>query len=454
MGKYHLPDGETLITDLQCLVVYTPNDPVYRQALWGAISQLTKFWMWEPDGSGGEHDAADSWDLAYAATLESFGMLEQLLESVDEVEPLLRELLERDFCCDNLPGSDNVIAETEADAETSTTDVDGGVFPDGIANESEWDTYICNAATALIDRLIEAPGYITQFTSWSISLITAVALWYTGGAFIAIAGRILGVLTILDIFDLLDVFENLVAGIDLGTEDEPSAVESELLAIREELICDILTANDASGAASAVNNRIGNTSISNVWKNLFLLFFTNEHFMAAIFNNLAEEAPDSTCPDCTPTEQTFFGVRVEWDTINYSGSGTRAMRYMGFGSKFETDDVNYITAGSTAPWQTAHGPQNALDQVTADTEILQAERDPVDVTNHRITLRCFDAGQAEFVFRVTHVWIDGAWEVVAALDLDAANTDFNNVTIEGNKVTIPDQAISGDPDVIVTPLLI
>lgn len=295
MGEYHLPDGETLVTDLQCLVVYTPADAVYRQALWGAISQLTKYWMWQPDGQGGEHDAADSWDIAYAATLESFGMLEELLQSVDEVEPLLRQLQVQQMCCDQLPGADEIIAESESDGATSATDVGGGVFPPGIANEGEWDGYICNAATALIDRLIEAPDYLTQFASLSISLVTAVAVWYIAGAYIAIAGTIGGILTRLDIFDIIDLFENLVAGIDGETEDPPGQVATKLLAIRDDLICDIVQANDADAAASAVNTRIGGTTISTAWKNIFQLFFTNQFIMAKVFEHEAEEAPTASC---------------------------------------------------------------------------------------------------------------------------------------------------------------
>lgn len=310
MGKYHLPDGDTLVEELQCLVVYTPADPAYRQALWGAISQLTKYWMWEPDGQGGEHDAADSWDLAYAATLESFGMLEQLLESVDEVEPLLRQMLEQTYCCDQLPGSGDIIAETEGDLATSDTDVDGGVFPDGITTEGEMTSYLCKAATAAVDRLIAVPGYIIQFTSFSVATLTTIVLWYTAGAYIAIAGAIGGVLTLIDLFDLIDAFEGLVGAVAGGTDDEPSVVGAELQAVRDEMICDIVLANDAAAAGSALRSTIAGAVSSTAWTNILFLF-TSDAMLSKIFEGDADQAPDATC-DCTETvywsEFTHFGT--------------------------------------------------------------------------------------------------------------------------------------------------
>lgn len=269
MGKYHLPDGDTLVEELQCLVVYTPKDPVYRQALWGAISQLTKYWMWEPDGAGGEHDAADSWDLAYAQTLESFGMLEELLGYVDEVEDLLRALeVVSTPCCDTDASEGQLFTD---DVEDGTGDVPQAIIDAGYATDAaDWagfDDYKCMVSHIVADDIagklrafapyVDAAGTIAGGIA---SIIGIISIVYTGGA-TALFGGILG-----STAAAATLYKELVSG------DFLSTLANKVDTNHDDLACAIYDGTDGPDAAcNALKAEIDNlftTAEALVLKNL------------------------------------------------------------------------------------------------------------------------------------------------------------------------------------------
>ena len=59
-GGYRLPQ-ELIDHELLCLKVPVPNNREYKAALWGALTELTKWWVWEKDDRRGGTIAAQYW---------------------------------------------------------------------------------------------------------------------------------------------------------------------------------------------------------------------------------------------------------------------------------------------------------------------------------------------------------------------------------------------------------
>lgn len=244
MGKYLLPDGETLVTELKCAVVSYPDDPRYRRALWGAISQLTKYWMWEPDGDGGEYDAADSWDEAYNQTLENFDMLDQILDAAeridantDELEGLIRGLEFVANCCGE-PDPTNGDFYTD-DVEDGTGDVPQNIIDAGFASgATDWESfedYKCMIAHVVLDDMIgkltvadgvvDAAGDVIGGIAAITAIVTAI---FTGG----LSAMAIGILASLGA--AAGLYKAIAEGVNL------SSLASALESNRQDLVCEFM----------------------------------------------------------------------------------------------------------------------------------------------------------------------------------------------------------------------
>ncbi len=355
-----IPDDVENVTGFIWYLIPMPDDPVFVQAAWDAFSELTKPWNWGKEGRVPESDiAAQLWsDAIYEALrVRDMGFPDLLLDYLDEVEPLLRQLAQSDFCCDALPGADTIYTDLPSGLETSDTDTDTSTFPDGIADQSEWDDYICRAATAFVDSFIEIPDQVTGAISATIQVLTLIVIVYTTGAYIAIAGAIAGVLTVAGILDALGYLEDIIAGLNAETEDTPSEVQTELLAVRDDLICSIVDSPTNTAAGSAFRGIVANAVTSVAWENLLLLLSADSWF-AKIYNHDAETAPDAEC-DC-PGFTFTFKHDIDQDIISqpsfdgWAQSGVTISQYgsvcgqMWQYAMYEDDDTMHIHVGSSA----------------------------------------------------------------------------------------------------------
>lgn len=333
MGKYHLPPGETLVEELQCLVVYCPDEPVYRQALWGAISQLTKFWIWEPDGAGGEHDAADSWDLAYEATLESFGMLDELLQAVDEVEPLLRALQDiAQPCCDSDESDGALFTD---DVEDGAGDVPQNIIDAGYATDStDWagfDEYKCMIAHVAVDDMegklrkfapyVDAAGTVAGGVAAIIGIITTI---FTAGASALVGGILASTAA------AATLYKNATDGVFL------TSLADKVAANHDALACAIYVGTDGPTAAcNALNDEIDalfTATEALILKNLntcagIRAFYGGRHDLQNVAQVLADNGyvvGDFDCSCAFDVDVTFtfdtdeenwsLGNRTAWDS--------------------------------------------------------------------------------------------------------------------------------------------
>lgn len=317
---YHPPQQDAFTDILRWFLVAVPDKPEYIRAAEGAYTELTKYWMW--DGEVGDANAAaDSWDEAVDETLRALemGFPDTLLGHIDEVETLLRQIAGSNdtvVCCPDVPGADTLVSDVPANLETSTTDVAGGTFPDGMT-QSEFETYLCNAATAYVDKLIELPDDAVEIFQTGFATVVTLIVVFTTGAYIGIAGAIAGVVTVTTILNAIGILEDIIKGITDGTEDNPTVPSQEMLDAKQSLVCAITQANDAASAASALRNAIGDAVTSIGWTNLLLLW-PHETLLAKVFNGDTTEAPAAVCNCADPVSFTHVTGQAEM-AVDFNG---------------------------------------------------------------------------------------------------------------------------------------
>jgi hypothetical protein len=365
-----IPDDPEGITGWQWFLLPVPDDPTYIEAAWDAFSELTKPWNWGKEGRVPDSDiAAQTWaDAIYEALrVRDMGFPDLLLQYTDEVESLLRQLIQQSACCDFIPGGDQVIVGDDGDLEGSDTDIDGEVFPDGIADEDEMRDYLCDAASAWADEFANVPDRINALVSASIQSVILAILAYTGGAFLAISGTLIGGLfTLGEFFTVLGAIESI-----LSSEDRPPGpIETALIGAKDDLVCAIVCANDAAGAGAEVRGVIADLELSTVWENLLFLW-ANNSVMARIFNGNSS-APSATC-DCDCSNPALF----TWDWSSGLEGWITANPNVGLvynGSAVEVNADSAITARESNNPET--GTQIATRfSLSTDIEVERVEFD-------------------------------------------------------------------------------
>lgn len=325
-----LPPGENWSNELGCFLVFYPDEPAFRQALLGAITEFTKWWTWERDPLHRGAIAANLWDDAITATLEciEMGFCDQILAAIQANTDAINALSFDPVCCDMLPGSDTIIAEHEGDLTDSDTDVLNDIVPAGYVDGDDFkDNYLCAAATLYVDSLIELPDRLTSLTSVTIAALTLVILTYTAGAYIAIAGAIFGILTLAHIIEFLSIIEDILDAISTGSEPPGSAASVALSGARDDLICAIYSSSTADIAANQLELVIDNT-LSTGWATV-LKAWPHETLLAKVFNGDTELPADvgEDCSGCTGAlgyvefgnDGSTYPLRTWWTPIFSSG---------------------------------------------------------------------------------------------------------------------------------------
>lgn len=199
---YPLPEGHGYTETLRWFLVAVPDMPEYVTAGLGAYTEFGNRYMWGKEGPTDESEnAAQSWHVAIAATLEALemGFPDILLGHIDDVETLLRAI--RDVSCCTPGGTP--ISNTggtleidpigiEADEPTSElsdpttwppdyeTDPTGATAFSDLAAISD---YLCRAANAMFVLFLD---FITV-AGWFLDAKYALAAFLREAVQIAIA---------------------------------------------------------------------------------------------------------------------------------------------------------------------------------------------------------------------------------------------------------------------------
>ena len=233
---YRVPEGEALIEDMACQLVYYPDIPEYRTILLSQLLELTNWRNWERDDDHKGKDAATSWKAANELTWECWRMacLEQLQDDVSAILAFLQQSVP---CC-----GDNI---TYGDSTTYTTIIipGYGTAPatygeTAVSDWDEWSEYLCYNANLWVDELIRA------------ALTIGVAL-DTGGTSIGLLAAVMGAIAffvvggVLALPLLMVVVFGLAANVS-ATIFEDAAVDLE--DARDSIVCAILSGRSVSDA--------------------------------------------------------------------------------------------------------------------------------------------------------------------------------------------------------------
>lgn len=193
---YPLPSGEAFTDDLECLMVFYPDKPEYRQAFFGAYFYLSNWLAWERDSAKRGKDAARAWKLAVEATLEciEMGTCQNILELLTLVEENTRQC----WCA---------IANDPTGGQNDTDDVVDGVgnvpqniidagYATGTSDWAGFDDYKCMISHVMVDLIEQTIRDIIPHMDdngkiiGGIGVVVAVlgAILLSGGTFILALG--------------------------------------------------------------------------------------------------------------------------------------------------------------------------------------------------------------------------------------------------------------------------
>ena len=297
---YRVPDGEADITEMACQLVFYPDIPEYRTALFTALERFAAWTSWERDDDHKGKDAADSWKIANELTWECWRMacLEQLQS---DVSAILAHLQATVPCCGDII--------TYGDSTTYVTTIIPGNGDDptvygetAVSDWDEWKEYLCHNANLWLDELIAQSNSIETVLDvggLSVGLVAyalaAVALFVVGGF---ISGPIVVAVT---------------AGIIAGyTANMFSDAADELEDSRDDIVCAIINGRSLSGAIeSAVSSNVA-------WN----IFYNQIDYVSAVAilyeggdgETFLEDETDDTC-SCNPQ------VGEYWDEFEFDGDG-------------------------------------------------------------------------------------------------------------------------------------
>ena len=233
---YRVPDGDAAIEEMACQLVFYPDIPEYRTALFTALERFAVWTSWEREGDHKGKDAADSWKAANQLTWECWRMacLEQLQADVSAILAFLQQSVP---CC-----GDNI---TYGDSTTYTTIIipgDGSApatyGETAVSDWDEWSEYLCHNANLWVDELIRAALTIGVALDTGGISIAFVASVLTAVAFIVVGG-------VLTLPFLAVIVAGLAANVS-ATIFEDAAVDLE--DARDTIICAILTGRSVSDA--------------------------------------------------------------------------------------------------------------------------------------------------------------------------------------------------------------
>lgn len=327
---YLLP-ADPATNELDCVLVYFPNRPEYRQALFGQIAELSDVWNWEGTREK-QALARAAWLAAELETLKNMSCLDELLAEVQAINAKLP------WCCDTslptieiepvegpggvliwpvpgpapLPVPDNDTGEGTGEYPiTPGTDPDDG----GTVSAVEWEQYLCGAANFLADALIDWLRFV-RFQRRFTSQLGSSVRWLQ--AFIA--GRLIpGVMDDFAIFQLDDLIDEVVNAFEnVFIEDLDTAI-SQLENIRDDLICAIVGENTAANAITAALN-----FLSGEIANAFVMSLIGSPLTlvaSLIWNGAFDVSWDDGC-DCEPDTGLYWATTLNFLQYSTNGGGT------------------------------------------------------------------------------------------------------------------------------------
>lgn len=423
---YPLPPGEAYEVDLQCMMIFYPDRPEYRQALFGSLDYLATWLAWERDADKRGQDAARSWRAAVEATREciEMGTCDNILELLTLVEENTRQC----WCAveNDVTGGTQYTDEVEDGVGDVPQNIIDAGYATGTTDWAGFDDYKCMISHIMVDLIEQTIRDIIPHMDENgkiiggIGVVVAVlgAILLTGGTFVLA----LGVITATGISAALwGLFNEItIAGMETLADDISDAHDA--------LACAIYSADGTTDAIESLNAAIDDEFVAidaAIIKNLNIgprlrALYAGRYDQTDIAENMASAGLDETDYNCTAIcPEGDYIYEDDWTrasgepgagTGNYAKSGTYGWADSSCGTNPSCWVLDAGTSGSGNIWKT-------YDYLVADLSLDAG--DPIRVTKVEIDY--------ELKFDITG-WIrlqirtyDGGWTTIGS-DTDSGIT--------------------------------
>lgn len=249
---YLLPDGDAYTDELACMMLFYPDKPEYRQALFGALDFFGTWLAWEKEPEHKGKDAALAWSEAIALTRDCIDMntCETMLELLTEIRNNTGI-----YCCDVVDVSDG--DQYTDEVEDGVGDVPQNIIDAGYADDAaDWDgfdDYKCMIAHLMIENIQAQVAKIESFmlptgamAGGVVALAAIMAAILTGGAAILVYGIVVAI-------GLTSV---VYAALALIGEAGMSDLVDDLVTHYDALVCSIYEADGSAAAVVALKDEI------------------------------------------------------------------------------------------------------------------------------------------------------------------------------------------------------
>lgn len=299
---FPLPPAQPFSEGLRWFLVAVPEDTEFVRAALGAYTELAHAWQWGAEGrETGSDEAARLFQVALDETMRAWemGLLDDIVDSIDEVEELLAALgtVGGYICCDDVSATGDIVTTDVVPNEGPVPDY-GDTTP---ADWDEWHEFLCNAAHMYVDARIVQAVELSNLLKAGTVIIGAVASILSLGAAVGL------ILTIK--YAAATAVTAGLAG--AGSLDLDNAA-SELEAARDDIVCAVM---NGTSLAVAIEDAVSSLS----WNLLFRWIDYDSH-RAQLYNGDGIPAISRTDCNCDPPSETqiivCIGTLVETDTYS------------------------------------------------------------------------------------------------------------------------------------------
>lgn len=249
---YLLPSGEAYTDEHACMMLFYPDKPAYRQALFGALDYFATWLAWETDPDKRGKDAARAWREAVQATRECLEM-----NACETILSLLEEIRDNTgiYCCDvvDISDGDRYTDEVEdGEGDVPQNIIDAG-YADDAADWDGFDDYKCMISHLMVTNMLEQTLKFQTITDTAGAVIGGAAavaaiavVILTGGAAVLVYGIVLAIAGATVLY----------AAIAELAESGLGNVADGLAEHHDSLVCAIYNADGSAGAVVALNDAI------------------------------------------------------------------------------------------------------------------------------------------------------------------------------------------------------
>jgi hypothetical protein len=300
------PEGEET-PEINCCLIFFPDNDAYRRALWGSLDYLGTWTAWERDDDKRGQLAAAIWKEANEQTEECYdmGCFDELIQTIVNIK--IQNQFSWDCNCGVIvivPPNPTIppITYNEGDPPSTYGETE-------IDDWAHWRRVVCANADAYVDMLIEQNNYLTTVITAGAILITIIGtimgIVFSGGLALAVGAS---------------AASAVVAGlIELGSAEAFQTFEEDIEAVRDDIRCAIVCGLELSDIIEAAIDE-------DAWN--YFYRFADWSRVAAIIRagELEGQYLDGTiesseCSDCVCPE--YFTLDYDFTVNNgsFTGSG-------------------------------------------------------------------------------------------------------------------------------------